>query len=138
MRLQQVGLLGLTCLLVLGCSHPDTREQPFTLLSGRVIKVIRNEVVHPGQGANPYLRFEYRTEFKTSDSAEVIAQENELAKEMDEIWSVLSTRADKEGLTSVVIIAVETRNGLISHKTKIDSRMYAKRPNGLWHQLMTL
>jgi hypothetical protein len=114
--------------LLIACSSNNHQGNPFTLPSGRVIRITGMGPLHYTNGNAPSLMFQYQTELK-------ISEKEELLKEVDDIWSVLRVDADKGNFTSAIVSAREIPQGFIFKNAKGFNFVYEKNPDGSWHRL---
>jgi hypothetical protein len=118
----------LSLFVLAGCSSNNQQGKPFTLPSGRVIRVLGVAPLHYTNGNRPSLMFQYQTDLKISDT-------QELVKEADDIWSVLRFDAERDSFTSAIVSAREVPHGLLFKKSSGYNFVYEKRSDGLWHRL---
>src|SRR5260221_13633138 len=98
--------LAVMLMTLAGCSSDNRQGKPYTLPSGRVIRVLSMSPLHYANGTPPSLMFRYQTDLKISDKTA-------LQSEADEIWPLLRIDADKGNFTSAIISANEVPHGLI-------------------------
>jgi hypothetical protein len=111
-----------------GCSSNNQRGRTFTLPSGKVIRVLGMGRMNYMSGAPPSLMFQYQTDLKISDKAE-------LRKETSEIWRMLQVDADRGSFTGAIISAQEVPQGFVFKHSSGYNFVYEKRADGTWHCL---
>jgi hypothetical protein len=111
-----------------GCSSDNHQGKPYTLPSGRVIRVLSLTPMHYTSAAAPSLMFRYQTDMKTSEKAA-------LSSEADEIWQVLQVDADKGNFTSAIISANEIPHGFIFKQSSGFNFVYEKAADGVWRRI---
>jgi len=125
-----VCLCGLWLMLLAGCSTNNEQGRPFTLPSGRVIRVLSMVPLHYTNGNPPSLMFQYQTDLKIADMQELI-------KEADDIWGTLRVDAERGNFTSAIVSAREVPSGLIFKQSKGFNFVYEKGSDGVWHRLQS-
>jgi hypothetical protein len=123
-----VCLSGLWLMLLAGCSTNNQEGKPFTLPSGRVIRVLAVAPLRYTNGNPPSLMFQYETDLKIADM-------HELTREVDDIWGTLRFDAEKGNFTSAIVSAREVPSGLIFKSSKGFNFVYEKSSEGAWHRL---
>jgi hypothetical protein len=123
-----VCLIGLWFMLLAGCSTNNQHGKPFTLSSGRVIRVLAMAPLHYTNGNPPSLMFQYETNLKIADM-------QELTKEADDIWGTLRFDAERGNFTSGIVSAREIPSGLIFKSSKGFNFVYEKGSDSVWHRL---
>jgi len=123
-----VCLSGLWLLLLAGCSTSNQEGRPFTLPSGRVVRVLAMAPLRYTNGNLPSLIFQYETNLKIADT-------QELTKEADDIWGTLRVDAERGNFTSAIVSAREVPSGLILKSSKGFNFVYEKGSDGVWHRL---
>lgn len=123
-----VCLSGLWLMLLAGCSTNNQQGRPFTLPSGRVIRVLAMAPLRYTNGNPPSLMFQYETDLKIADM-------QELTKEADDIWGTLRVDAERGNFTSAIVSAREVPSGLIFKNSKGFNFVYEKGSDGVWHRL---
>ena len=102
-------------------------SRPFTLPSGRVVKVLAMGSINFSQGP-PALMLKYETDLKLSDK-------DALRKEADEIFTVLRVDAENGHFSGAIVSANERPTGFILKKSRGYNFVYQKRADGVWHCL---
>ena len=121
--------LSALCLMFFaGCSTNNQQGKPFTLPSGRVIRVLAMAPLHYTNGNPPSLMFQYETDLKIADM-------QELTKEADDIWGTLRVDAERGNFISAIVSAREVPSGLIFKSSKGFNFIYEKGSGGVWHRL---
>jgi len=123
-----VCLSGLWLLLLAGCSTSNQEGRPFTLPSGRVVRVLAMAPLRYTNGNLPSLIFQYETNLKIADT-------QELTREADDIWGTLRVDAERGNFTSAIVSAREVPSGLILKSSKGFNFVYEKGSDGVWHRL---
>jgi len=123
-----VCLSGLWLLLLAGCSTSNQEGRPFTLPSGRVVRVLAMAPLRYTNGNLPSLMFQYETNLKIADT-------QELTREADDIWGTLRVDAERGNFTSAIVSAREVPSGLILKSSKGFNFVYEKGSDGVWHRL---
>jgi hypothetical protein len=111
-----------------GCTGNSQQGKPFTLPSGRVVRILSIAPLHYTNGNPPSLLLRYQTDLKVSDLPA-------LTNEADDIWKVLQIDADRGNFTSAIVSANEVPQGFIMKHSTGYNFVYNKGNDGSWHLL---
>lgn len=108
-----------------GCTSNNKQGKPFTLPSGRVVRILTIAPLHYTNGNPPSLMLRYETDLKVSDMPA-------LTNEADDIWKVLQIDADRGNFSSAIVSAIEAPQGFIMKESKGFNFVYTKGNDGVW------